>query len=179
MRSRPLGYRTYTSSVNTMPPCIPQAWPGCAQVPKTTAIYALIDPRTRTVRYVGKSDNPEYRLSQHCRAEQYTNPKLRAWVLDLRGRGLVPAMEVMERPRKARWMERERAWIKHYRMMSGGTLLNIEDGGAYRRFADGSKAKLYDSSRQAREPTTLTVDSFFRRGWCSKHRSSRACCSCA
>jgi hypothetical protein len=36
---------------------------------KTTFIYALIDPRTKQPKYIGKANKPEKRLYEHLRCK--------------------------------------------------------------------------------------------------------------
>jgi hypothetical protein len=43
---------------------------------KQYQIYALIDPRDYTMRYVGKSDDTEYRYWQHMHSHEGTARKI-------------------------------------------------------------------------------------------------------
>lgn len=56
-------------------------------------IYALIDPRTRGVRYVGQSVDPERRYTQHVTATEDT-PK-GVWIRELRSLGLEPDLIIL------------------------------------------------------------------------------------
>lgn len=56
-------------------------------------IYALVDPRTHLVRYVGKSTTGVYRPRHYGQPAQLSgrrghNPELTAWILELRDAGL-------------------------------------------------------------------------------------------
>jgi predicted GIY-YIG superfamily endonuclease len=58
-------------------------------------IYALIDPRDSSIRYIGITDNPDQRLKEHLRGRG-GNPPKRNWVYELRQIGLVPIMQPLE-----------------------------------------------------------------------------------
>ncbi len=61
-----------------------------------TAIYALVDPETKRVRYVGRSARPERRFAAHLsEVKTYRRPKDR-WIRDLLDRGLKPALVILE-----------------------------------------------------------------------------------
>jgi hypothetical protein len=73
-------------------------------------IYALIDPRDRSVRYVGQTDNMDRRCTQHINTNEDT-PK-GAWVIELRRLGLAPTMVQLERVDNDRDTGyREKWWI--------------------------------------------------------------------
>lgn len=88
-------------------------------------IYALVDPRDGTVRYVGKSIAPGDRLDRHL--ERPHSRRLFVWFKALRKRGLKPEMFGIDLVELAQWPDAERAAIAFYR--ARGDLLNIEDGG--------------------------------------------------
>lgn len=93
----------------------------------STFIYALSDPRTGEVRYVGKSNNPELRAADHRRRSQ-SNKAKKEWVEDLRMHGLFPKLSILEIVPFSEWQIRERYWIEH-RRSSGDDLFNIATGG--------------------------------------------------
>jgi hypothetical protein len=96
-------------------------------VSDATKIYALIDPRTAAVRYVGKADNPYHRLRRHV-YEGRSNAAKCAWFDELRALGLWPEVRVLETVPREQWEERERHWIATMRAR-GADLLNICEGG--------------------------------------------------
>jgi hypothetical protein len=97
-----------------------------------TFIYGLVDPETRTIRYVGKSNDPYYRLrakSGHVEDARrgFTYHKSN-WIRSLLSKGLVPEVIILEPCLKTEWSEREKCWIKTLRE-KGFPLTNIHDGG--------------------------------------------------
>lgn len=103
------------------------------------AIYVLTDPRDNTVRYVGKSNDPARRLTEH---EASNLP----WLAELRNAGLAPVMRIMDRASLEEWERAEQYWIAFY--SRHGKLLNTEVGGrgyahAYYKRVKWAKRKLY------------------------------------
>lgn len=92
----------------------------------TTFIYVLLDPRTNEIRYVGKADCPDGRLSRHLKEKGRTHRH--NWLANLRVVGLIPTMRVIEECPKTEWAEREAFWIAHYRAL-GCDLVNLCSGG--------------------------------------------------
>lgn len=84
------------------------------------AIYVLTDPRDNTVRYVGKSNDPARRLTEHTASNL-------PWIVELRSAGLAPVMRVMDRASLEEWERAEQYWIAFY--SRNGKLLNTEVGG--------------------------------------------------
>lgn len=79
-------------------------------------VYAHLDPRDKSIRYIGISTDPERRLKQHLRRKT-TNFKMKLWLQELEQLGLEPTLTILERDiqgvQKAR--ERETYWIQFYR----------------------------------------------------------------
>lgn len=93
----------------------------------TVFIYALADPSTGEVRYVGQSVNPPLRLRQHLWGD-HTNPYKERWLAQLARAGREPALLILEEATQATWEARERAWIAFYRA-EGARLTNLTEGG--------------------------------------------------
>lgn len=93
-----------------------------------TKIYALSDPRTSRVRYVGATARAlSIRLAGHLRKP--SNKGLRRWFDELRAAGLRPV--ISELPREfLNWQDDERGWIAHFRLWPG--MLNVDPGGICR-----------------------------------------------
>jgi len=60
-------------------------------------IYALIDPRTMEVRYIGQTNNPKERMRAHTSPHVYmkTNNRKAIWTEELKAEGLKPIMDVL------------------------------------------------------------------------------------
>ena len=93
---------------------------------KATAIYALLDPRTGLVRYIGKTRNPAKRMEGHVSPGRHSRTPVAKWSRMLRGEGLRPEMMVLEWVDD--WQSAERGWIQHGRD-EGVSLLNVAKGG--------------------------------------------------
>lgn len=96
---------------------------------KLVAIYCLIDPNTKSKRYVGKSSNPKLRLEQHMHPDtlkqvSYAN----RWKKSLADQNLVPILQIIEMVPENLWKERERFWIKKL-FDEGHPLTNTSRGG--------------------------------------------------
>ncbi len=86
----------------------------CERVyPPGQRVYALADPRTDSIYYVGHSSNPERRLRDHLKGGEHgTNPDKSAWIAELRDAEMIPRLVILEdvgdsqtvREREARWI---------------------------------------------------------------------------
>jgi hypothetical protein len=74
-----------------------------------TFIYALCDPRTLEVRYVGKADNPYKRYCRHLIDKENTHKV--TWIQSLLKEGLLPIRQILEECDMSVWADRERNWI--------------------------------------------------------------------
>ena len=92
------------------------------------SIYALIDPRSDEIRYIGKSVDPDMRYQQHLNESAVNNGKI-AWIEELQNEGHKPLLEILELTTENEWAERERWWIKRG-LEFGWNLLNIKSGGS-------------------------------------------------
>jgi hypothetical protein len=76
-------------------------------------LYALKDPITQEVRYVGQSNQPLRRLAEHLTDHQNNQAKA-AWIEDLRSQNKEPLIEILEEVQGKDTPEREVWWIAHY-----------------------------------------------------------------
>lgn len=94
---------------------------------KPVYIYALGDPDTCAIRYIGKSIRPELRLQNHM--NEVSNCHRSHWIQSLKAQGKVPLMVIVERIEgDMPWQLSERFWIAHGRAQ-GWPLTNNTDGG--------------------------------------------------
>lgn len=96
-------------------------------VGKPVYIYALIDPETDLIRYIGKSTRPVDRLNNHM--NERSNCHRSHWLQSLKARGLRADMVFLERIDGAwPWQHSERHWIDYGRR-HGWPLTNNTNGG--------------------------------------------------
>jgi hypothetical protein len=95
---------------------------------KTIYIYILIDPRTESVRYVGKTNNPRLRFNVHTSRKFDKKSHRDMWVKQLCELGLKPLMVIVEETNEDHWKERERFWQLHFESL-GADLTNINECG--------------------------------------------------
>jgi Ni/Co efflux regulator RcnB len=88
-------------------------------------IYALIDPRTSDVRYIGATTDVQRRLREHLRREEARHCS--RWIRSLLASGLSPHVWVFEVVGDG-WQAAERRWIQTFRDLEMATC-NIADGG--------------------------------------------------
>lgn len=81
-------------------------------------IYALGDPRTGQIRYIGIAKNVFRRYGQHLNGNA-------EWIEDIKSVGMIPTFTILERcVNNANIHERERHWIEYY-LALGAKLTNI------------------------------------------------------
>lgn len=94
-----------------------------------TFIYALVDPRDRTIRYVGKSNTPYHRVQEHALASNTaTNKQKQRWMQELSEAQLIPRVLILESVPLAGWETAEKRWIAHAKR-EGWPIVNIQPGG--------------------------------------------------
>ena len=95
------------------------------------AIYALINPMTGEIRYIGKTtQRSDIRLAQHL--ESPTNANMRKWIENLRAVGTTPKIRLITCCPVAEWQHHESRWIRWAREL-GARLLNVDPGGQVRK----------------------------------------------
>lgn len=97
-----------------------------AGVVAPVAIYALTDPATGEIRYIGKANKPEARLKTHLRDAKRRSTPVYCWLRKLAAQGAQPVMRVLEW--SCDWVEAERRLIAQHRE-AGARLLNVAEGG--------------------------------------------------
>ena len=93
-------------------------------------IYALKDPRTFEVRYIGKTVHLATRLREHLSKakREGRNTHQVHWLNQLLEQGIEPVVEGLERGEGESWKTAEQEWIKRYKA-AGAQLTNATDGG--------------------------------------------------
>jgi len=91
-----------------------------------TFIYALIDPITEEVRYIGKSNNPKKRFSGHVVDKNKTYKTM--WIRSLKKQNLSPILEIIDSVSFFEWEFWEQHYISLYRSW-GFRLTNLSNGG--------------------------------------------------
>jgi hypothetical protein len=92
-------------------------------------IYALIDPDTNEIRYVGRTKDLSKRYSRHLIESQLPQSKTHKhnWIRKILKNGKKPLIRVLEKVPYEHCIETEQKWIAS--LKSGGLLTNSSDGG--------------------------------------------------
>jgi hypothetical protein len=123
----------------------------------TAEIYALLDPRCGSVRYIGKANNSTKRLQSHIRDARRRKTPVYSWIGKLAGLGLVPGIRILRTIPRQDWPAAEREEIAAAKRR-GERLLNLAEGGdqphcpTETRQANGSKnaRAIHDDPRRKR-----------------------------
>lgn len=115
---------------------------------KTVFIYALKEPDTGLIRYVGKAADPVFRLNRHLfRAKKNLEGNHKnCWIRSLLDRGVEPVLEIIDETSESDWPMVEAAYIQFYRE-AGCDLVNATDGGEGVTMTAETRKKIGDSSR--------------------------------
>jgi plasmid stabilization system protein ParE len=92
--------------------------------PQEISIYALFDPLTGVVRYVGATIDPKKRLTQHLFTKR---SRIAGWIRELKQRGDLPGIRILEKVAFEDAPDAEQRWIREMRE-SGQSLLNAHKG---------------------------------------------------
>lgn len=119
-------------------------------------IYALADPRTCEILYIGQTQNhPSVRLQGHLKQEDGNKQKW-AWFKELDALGITPNVVVLEYADTLRnALAGERSWIEKGRKM-GWPLLNFRVDGRQRRLLSIRKRPERVSNKQI-----MSVDGWY------------------
>ena len=90
-------------------------------------IYALVDPSTKEIRYIGKTTQPKERLQNQCNDKSVTWRT--NWIQSVLKRGERPELVILETlSDDSDWQTVEKEWIARGRK-AGWRLTNCTDGG--------------------------------------------------
>lgn len=114
------------------------------------SIYALLDPVTLEIRYIGKTkQKPHQRLCGHLKDK--TKCHRTRWISGLTAK---PVVQVIEQCQEDDWVSRERFWIKHYRD-AGVNLTNETSGGdGPAQYDDHIRKKISAANKGKKRPCT-------------------------
>ncbi len=105
-------------------------------------IYALEDPRDKTIRYVGKTIYRAGRQEDHENAAWQNNVELKRWQDELKKAGLKPNMLTLGKAWGNKWQQAEMTWIRWFERDQRCDLYNIEAGGNTREGLRGRRYRL-------------------------------------
>jgi hypothetical protein len=91
-------------------------------------IYALIDPESQEVRYIGKTKNPNRRISQHINECSRIRTHKNNWILSLKNKKLKPIMTIIDEVESDEWVFFEQWYIQLFKSW-GCNLTNLTIGG--------------------------------------------------
>lgn len=95
---------------------------------KTTFIYVLKDPDSDEIRYVGKSNDPEGRLTSHLWHAHKTQTRKNNWLQKLLRENKRPKLEILDEVPYVEWPSWEVAYIDFFKT-EGCRLVNGTLGG--------------------------------------------------
>lgn len=131
-------------------------------------IYALADPKTDEIRYVGKSIDPSKRLEDHIKTSYNDHRRKSNWIQSLMRNDLRPKLIILEEVPEEFWQDAERNWIAHYRVKYD--LTNHTSGG------DGVQNPSIESrQRLSASWKRLWADDSFRERMLIAFRSPNRC----
>lgn len=94
----------------------------------TVFIYALKEPDTGEIRYVGKTSNPDKRFHEHIDNNPREKTRKYYWIQSLKSRGLEPVLEILDEVSGEHWRQWEVAYIEFFQEQ-GWNLTNGTPGG--------------------------------------------------
>jgi group I intron endonuclease len=98
---------------------------------KITYIYALSDPTTNVVKYIGKSINPDQRLGEHIKSGRKLKRTnlVNNWINSLLKKDLKPKMDIIDEI-DGEWEWLEQYWVGQFKCW-GFNIKNMTAGGDY------------------------------------------------
>ncbi len=115
-----------------------------------TFIYTLSD--NTGIRYVGKSNDPEKRLSIHLKESKYKRTRKEKWISSLLETGEFPKIEILESVDSSQWSFFESYWISQlsqwgFNLVNGTSGGEGSDGFRGKNHTEESKSKMSKKAR--------------------------------
>lgn len=95
---------------------------------ETTFIYALCEPHSRTVRYIGKANDPKHRFLEHLWYSVKFQSHLGCWLRSLLSQGEKPNLVILREIPDSHWQISEERYIRLAKGL-GMSLVNGTEGG--------------------------------------------------
>lgn len=129
-----------------------------------TYIYALLDPETGAVRYIGQSIRPLERLKNHI--NEQSNCHRSHWLQSLKRKGLKPELRILESVAgEWPWQEAERYWIARGRREGWPLTNNTTGGDGVRDLPAETRAKMAATWKgRKHRPESIEKMKVVRRG---------------
>lgn len=137
-------------------------------------IYALIDPTTRLIRYVGKTVRSKARFNDHLRSNSLTHCS--RWIQELAALGFQPEFCVLEQVADEALLSMSEIWWISYGLSCGWPLTNLTSGG------DGmlspseetrQKISKVHLGRKRSEDTKLKISTVVANSWQNEEIAAR------
>lgn len=90
-------------------------------------IYALFDPISEELKYIGKANNIKTRLKEHMNDLRGVGKEKTEWILKLKERKLKPIVEVLDEVSHIEWQYWEDFWMSYFKSY-GLTLISKRSG---------------------------------------------------
>jgi hypothetical protein len=81
----------------------------------TTFIYILYCPIDCILKYVGKSNDPEKRLRDHCLDFRCMDLQKAAWIRKLKAKKLKPRLIIIDEIDVDDWKDKEEFWCNYFK----------------------------------------------------------------
>jgi hypothetical protein len=128
-----------------------------------SGVYALVDPRTDRVMYIGQSVDIDYRYRQHCNPNPKTwdgNLDKRRWIDELKALGKKPTLRILSECRQPEMDQAEIDLLRDYKA-KGQAELNMANGGPSRSASKIDNAHLeewFQFGRKVKAARELLVE---------------------
>lgn len=125
---------------------------------KTVFIYALKEPDTGEIRYIGKAMDPIFRLNRHIfrAAKNIEGNHKNCWIRSLLAKGMKPCLEIIDEAGLDTWPSVEAAYIQFYKE-SECNLVNSTNGGEGVEMTPETRRKIGDKTRLTSRGSTSNL----------------------